>query len=798
MNKNVPFLARLHDLEGINGTCHLDSTLTNEMDVSMTPIDPPASESVLQSESDNTTGGSTGENKAVTVVTDNRDEEDMDTEDFFDAVDTPENLLTVKFDDARTLVNDEMKTENDKVETSEDKREEPESTILETKKEEEQTHVQPSSPPLPAKGSYDIDFDNLDDFNPFQTKSAVANSPLAGTKSQVPTVKCNQEAKTEVVVTPEKGEKSEEETCTSPEEKSRRSLSGLQKISDNPFLKLIDSPAVKEQDQEDRRKQALDDLIQTEGEDLMSQSFEDIDPFKTKSQIPNSPVKKDDEFFSGVCEPEQQKIKTEGDDVEEESLDAAIKAADESFSNSILENDNKANDMGEIDPFATKSQIPNSPALCKTSEPSEFPTISEAEDPFKASKQIPNSPACQKVGSENEHKISFDVLSADDPFKVSNKVANSPNVRTEIVNTDISSDGQDIKDVEHENKTIDDNPFRGSKDLENSPCSTQDNTVMTWDSTVDNTVLCVEEDPFKTKCKVTNSPVNAKTTGENTDRIVDGEFINTSDPFKTNNKVANSPVVQAKEESDPFTTKSKVANSPVPKKEETLSEHDVDPFKTKNNVANSTVLKKEEAVLESDVDPFKTKSNVANSPPAHPNKIRSECDADPFKTKSKVANSPTAQEEVVSQMDLDPFQTKSKVGNSPAVKQESHVPSTDEVKSAKSSSIDTNVPSVKTKSDPLDELDPFKTKSCVANSPQMTNGKDPSSEVEVSAKKIGSDNPFKTPTQKPQQSGVNDPFRTPTQKSTESDVSCTQLPNGNRSSKKVCMYDLSVVACMLK
>ena len=35
-----------------------------------------------------------------------------------------------------------------------------------------------TSPPLPSRGGYNIDFDTLDDsFNPFQSKKAVCNSP---------------------------------------------------------------------------------------------------------------------------------------------------------------------------------------------------------------------------------------------------------------------------------------------------------------------------------------------------------------------------------------------------------------------------------------------------------------------------------------------------------------------------------------------------------------------------------------------------------------------------------------------
>lgn len=181
-------------------------------------------------------------------------------------------------------------------------------------KETEEISVEPSSTPLSAaKGSYDIDFDNLDEVNPFVTKAAVQNSPVSKTGSSLDQSSPKEDRK-------------EEEGDDAERKESNTSLSELQSVKDNPFIRLIESPAIKDK----KQGQLLDAIVAEQSDDIFSQSFEDIDPFQPKKQLMNSP------------DPTQ---KTNCSDSNPDGVkNSNVKDTDEN-----------------VDPFATKTNVMNTP-----------------------------------------------------------------------------------------------------------------------------------------------------------------------------------------------------------------------------------------------------------------------------------------------------------------------------------------------------------------------------------------------------------------------------------------------------
>lgn len=432
-------------------------------------------------------------------------------------------------------------------------------------KKTEEISVEPSSPPLPAaKGSYDIDFDNLDEVNPFVTKAAVQNSPVSSTGSNL-----DQSSK-------------EEERDDAERKENNTSLSELQSVKDNPFIRLIESPAIKDK----KQGQLLDAIVAEQSDDIFSQSFEDIDPFQPKKQLMNSP----DPTQKTHC----------SDSNPDDAKNSNVKDTDEN-----------------VDPFATKTNVMNTP-------------------PKKKDDGIDGHFTTELENSQAEPMEVDDIA---DPFVTKTKVASSPGPMLETVGTDpfqtkskiVNSPGMEHSEIETSDH------FATVSKVQNSPANdvvSENANPLPAQTKVENSFMETDEDTFATKSKVANSP-NAKEFNENINPFATKTNVVNSpickgandeiDPFATKSKVANSPAQQnATEEIDPFATKSNVVNSPDGK--------ELDPFATKSKVANSpTTTNKQE-----ETDPFTTKSKVANSPLTATKPDNS----DSFAVNSKVATSP--------------------------------------------------------------------------------------------------------------------------------------------------------------
>uniref|UniRef100_A0A8W8IJ01 Transforming acidic coiled-coil-containing protein C-terminal domain-containing protein n=1 Tax=Magallana gigas TaxID=29159 RepID=A0A8W8IJ01_MAGGI len=392
----------------------------------------------------------------------------------------------------------EMETENSQIEdVSVDKNPQKDSAVLSEEegeshqteelrnsegnedKETEEISVEPSSTPLSAaKGSYDIDFDNLDEVNPFVTKAAVQNSPVSKTGSSFDQSSPKEDRK-------------EEEGDDAERKESNTSLSELQSVKDNPFIRLIESPAIKDK----KQGQLLDAIVAEQSDDIFSQSFEDIDPFQPKKQLMNSPdptqkTNCSDSNPDGVKNPN---VKDTDENVDPFATKTNVMntppkkkgdGIDGHFSTELENSQAEPMEVDDIaDPFATKSKVESSlgPMLEQ-----------EGTDPFQTKSKIVNSPGMQHAEMETS-----------DPFATVSKVQNSP-----------------TNDVVTENA----NPFPMQTKVESSSMET-------------------DEDPFATNSKVANSP-NAKEINEDINPFATKTNLVNSpickDPLAVNSEVANS------------------------------------------------------------------------------------------------------------------------------------------------------------------------------------------------------------------------------------------------------------------
>ena len=450
----------------------------------------------------------------------------------------------------------------------------------------EGTQAEPSSPPLPtAKGSYHIDFDNLDEVNPFVTKAAVGNSPVSKTIDKSPnSLKLEDE-------NVDKGETEE-------------------KANDIPQSKITDSSPLEVEGQ------VFKTIIAEQSDDIFSQSFEDIDPFEPKKQLMNSP------------QPQAQ-----------QKADSANGTSTLQESGKLLVSVEK-DDIIDPYPFATKTKVMNTPikdqdvvvslitqskeADAQEVEPME---MEEMTEPFVIKSKVVNSPsptsneieegAMKKEDSSSDKNREMEV---SDPLRTVSKVENSPvkeesNEEVNAFATKAKIANSPFKETINFNEEAD--PFATNAKVPNSPVlNTKENVdPSAVKSKVANSPLPnlkENEDPFATKSKIANSPLpNVK---EN------------EDPFATKSKVANSPLPNVKENEDSFTTKSKVANSPSQNKKDT----EENPFASKGKVANSPSPEETE-------DPFATKTKIAKSPLPNTNAID-----DPFATPAKAPDSPVS------------------------------------------------------------------------------------------------------------------------------------------------------------
>ncbi|XP_060570300.1 transforming acidic coiled-coil-containing protein 2-like [Ruditapes philippinarum] len=656
------------------------------------------------------------------------------------------------------------------------------STLPETQNQQD-NNIEPkqdSPERTPPKVGYNLNFDDLDAMDPFSTKKALLNSPDLGKEA----VKKKVEKKTD-----EQEDKSDNKTDVKNTESTEnfKSANSSPVKSEPTKAEIILSPNAVLVDKVCQDKSAGDifeekpdcllpddaklpndaDILTEEnkssshsidiGQELDPKKeldFDNMDPFKPKTQIVNTPdkatlnkntnIKMENEV--PVTNPIiNTPVKTEvNDNVVDIKPDTCEATTDKELPSMNIENTEDkqseehpvtphkekiedkqppsaspqiplttgaynldALDIDEIDPFKPLVQMANSP--CGSISETKAATV----DSFKPKKQIMNSPVVNKEHGETKSD-------GIDPFKPKTQIINSPDSNKQVpvlANSDnkdavTSQPGLEEKNPALEAKSMETleeitDPFKTVSQVGNSPLKEE------------NKLNICETDPFKSKSQVQNSPV--KTASDDT--CNNNDNVDIVDPLKPQNQMQNSPVnktTECNKISDNVETVAESSNAAAGKETEMDSEIlDIelmdDPFKPKNQMQNSPILKDKVNVAEkveteisdtvkdeastnntidpfSNVDPFKSKKQLAMSPP-----VKSGSQVDPF-------------------ADLNPFQTKSTVVNTPEKPEtesiEKGVKTVTKIDPFKSSGGICNSPALTT----IEEM-PFVTKSRVANTP---------------------------------------------------------------------------------
>ncbi|XP_071148361.1 transforming acidic coiled-coil-containing protein 3-like isoform X4 [Mytilus edulis] len=657
----------------------------------------------------------------------------------------------------------------------------------------------PSSPIIPAKsGAYSVDFDNLDTIDPFKNKGGLSSSPSSQKIEKIASednqAESDSEKLLEDIELPDiKLEDIADVTLSEYvlcEEGDTTVIEN--KHSGEGDLTVDESKQTEDKDLtviENKCKNEVDDISPKieENKQLHDIDLENIkDPFATTKQLANSPQVN---TTSGTSESTLVKenpfaalksdiglVESDGDSnflYSPLKLPADSLVSEPNIINSpmLKSTENQPSIDEEMNPFATKTKVANSPAVsgdpfapkstvanspsldadpfATKSTVANSPILDRTQDPMATKSKVPNSPK-----SDGESMNTFDMKaelpkspaqSSQDPFATKTKVANSPGINS-------NENPFETKSKVTSSPTIgsEENPFATKSMVPNSPTVISEVDPFATKSNVPNSpAISTEVDPFASKAKVPNSPAlksseedpfTTKPKGPNSPAIS-----TEADPFATKTKVPNSPAIST--DADPFATKTKVPNSPA-------ISTDADPFATKTKVPNSPALKSSED------DPFAAKPNVSNSPAIS-------AEADPFASKTKVSTSP------LKKSDDDPFTTKSMVTNSPAV-------SSEEDPFATKTKV-TNSPVVSSEEDPFatktkvpnspvvsSEEDPFTTKTKVPNSPVVSSEEDPfatKTKVPNSPVVSSEEDPFATKTKVPNSpvvSSEEDPFATKT------------------------------------
>ncbi|WAR20894.1 TACC2-like protein, partial [Mya arenaria] len=310
----------------------------------------------------------------------------------------------------------------------------------------EQIPEAPSSPVIQPASYAQIDFDNLDDVDPFKPKKQMMNSPIGKT------VSASTEIQSQEIVDPFKPTK---QMQNSPIAKPTLEVVEKTKESENAEVN---------NDQDEHPK------VKSQENTVDIETVEDIDPFKPTIQMPNSPaVKQTQEAlpfdFDNLDEIDPFKPKTQmlNSPLPQTRAIPSTAKKDNPDSNSSISNGSKQEQLEQIsdpfadlNPFEVKSKIANSPEKCVTN-------IEETVDPFKTSNKIVASPD--------------KTLTEENPFETKSKVACTP-----------------------EKKNAEENPFQTKTKVATTPPS---NAFSPARSQIH------DDDPFKTPSKPTNSNQNA-------------------------------------------------------------------------------------------------------------------------------------------------------------------------------------------------------------------------------------------------------------------------------------------------
>ncbi|XP_030574771.1 transforming acidic coiled-coil-containing protein 3 [Archocentrus centrarchus] len=255
--------------------------------------------------------------------------------------------------------------------------------------------------PLPATGSYNLDFDNLDALNPFQTGgSKIPNSPVLGRKVSNDDAPAEEHKPGSVV----------EVAQELPVEREVKPIATVAPISANT-AKL---PAVESQPADDPVKEGPT----KEGSVKLEFSFGDDTEVKQEPP-PKKFVKrppgvrpKEGKRVSDVKPPKEAEVKPE---VSDGDADAPLPKSSYSFDFEKFHDPN-------FNPFGTKTNINNSPMCSKKSSPeptetavqeqTDDPATKEAEPPACAEESLPTAEPNPGLAADNKVVSDFETKQA--------------------------------------------------------------------------------------------------------------------------------------------------------------------------------------------------------------------------------------------------------------------------------------------------------------------------------------------------------------------------------------------------
>ena len=506
-----------------------------------------------------------------------------------------------------------------------------------------QKNIDAQSPPLPKRGTYNLD--NLENMDAFQPRAEMVNSPIANQKTPQSTDTLEIDPfkpKTQIMNSPvvlktdavievqtEKIDKMDETSTNSKKENESAidtlgNIDGLQKKIDDKESehwgeidlctsenKVTNSPSSKQNFYEQ-----------------LPDNLDDIDPFKPKKQMMNSPLASVKSTNDVACSSGQEDL-SRCDDID------PFKPRKQIMNSPDKDVTQKVDD---IDPFIPKHQMMNSPSKKETEK--HLPESMDDVDPFKPTSQIKNSP--DKSVQENN---TTENLNVTDPFKPTKQMMNSPDLGKGLSCPGLPDNLEDI------------DPFKPRKQMMNSPDLGKGLSCPDLPDNLE------DIDPFKPRKQMMNSPDLGK--GLSCPDLPDS--LDDIDPFKSKSQLPNSPVVKSNVNSDlPDTSevdlepKQQDKKSPVHNETEDLNEV------TKLHETNNTKERKDIKMDAFDeIDPFKSKSQVPNSPDLRSDVIEI---ADPFKPRNQMANSPFGKEPAFlssARGAFSPFTTRSKLPSTP-------------------------------------------------------------------------------------------------------------------------------------
>ncbi|XP_073339737.1 transforming acidic coiled-coil-containing protein 3 isoform X2 [Pagrus major] len=253
--------------------------------------------------------------------------------------------------------------------------------------------------PLPAKGSYSLDFDNLDAINPFQTGgSKIQNSPVLGKKmpdNNPPVEEVQENKPTTVVKVPEVAQEVPQEVPVQPEVKPIATVVPISANAAKPPAAEAQPSVASIKEGPVKLEFNFDDGSEVRKKQPPKKFGKRPPGLKSKAEKPSSDVKP----------PQESQVKPEASDV------AEVPAPKVAYSFDFDKFDDP-----NFNPFGTKSSMNNSPKISEKSSP----VLMEASNQEKMDKPVEKedvSPACAgesvpaaeaNPGADAEHKAAFD------------------------------------------------------------------------------------------------------------------------------------------------------------------------------------------------------------------------------------------------------------------------------------------------------------------------------------------------------------------------------------------------------